>query len=258
MAANGVEPRQGRETRLLVLVVGVSISVLMLLARFRFPAADLKVAAPAPSPLAGLANQAAFDDMAKAMNQLLSRVSTRVWIVEMKRAASGKASASPEPTELAPAVMVRQGLALLPLIPDHTPVSILDAGAPQEPLQIVATDASRGIALIRVPASSDAKVETVDGFEGFSFVGLVEPTRAGLTVYPLFIGRLNTLMDGRWPGVLLSMPGGPPPRPGGLAFSIDGRFVGLVVSTGEGPALVPASVVDATVSVMMPSGAAGP
>src|SRR5690349_17588233 len=131
--ANGVEPRQGRETRLLILVVGVSISVLMLLARFRFPAADLKVAAPAPSPLAGLANQAAFDDMAKTMSQLLSRVSTRVWIVEMKRTAAAKAtSATPEPTELAPAVMVRQGLALLPLTPDHTPVSILDSPSPIE------------------------------------------------------------------------------------------------------------------------------
>src|SRR5262245_10784051 len=98
MAVNGVEPRQGRETRLLVLVVVVSISVLMLLARFRFPAADLKVAAPAPRPLAGLANQAAFDDMAKAMNQLLSRVSTRVWIVEMKRTVTPKTT-TPAPAE---------------------------------------------------------------------------------------------------------------------------------------------------------------
>src|SRR6185503_13668043 len=84
MASNGTQERQGRETRLLVLVVVVSIAVLLLLARLRFPAAELVATAPPPGPLAGLAKQAAFDDLAQTMSALVGRVSQRVLIVELE------------------------------------------------------------------------------------------------------------------------------------------------------------------------------
>jgi hypothetical protein len=266
MASNDVQERWGRETRLLVLIVVVSLAVLLILARFRFPSANLDVAPPAPSPLANLAGRAAFQDLADTMVTLFGRVSPRVAVVRLETTlevpAPAARGARPEPpaqpvyVAFAAALRVRPDLAVVHVPSGMHVASLLGSAAPAE---VVAADAARELALVRIPLADDLRSDTAtEGFSGFAYVGVVGATASGPGIEPLFVGRTGVVPDPRWPAglIALSQTG---PADGSLLFAIDGRLVGLVVRGPEGtPAVVPSSVIEVVVGEMAPMPAATP
>jgi hypothetical protein len=279
MADRPTEDRSRRDTRLLVLVVVVSIAVLLVLARLRVPAVDLSVVTPSPAPLAGLAARATFDEMANTMADLLARVSPVVLVVRLEpvppppapgaggSSAAGRrspaATAGPATsatpvataTRLMPALRVRNELALV-----HVPRGmrlVSEAPGPGGTPEVVATDEARELALIHVPAATglgDGLAGSVAGFNGLSFVAVIEATAAGPTVQPVFIGRADLVTDGRWPQPLLSAGVGPMVRPGDLIFAIDSRLIGMVMPGADGPVIVSPQTLDTIVTEMVPKG----
>jgi len=72
----------------------------------------------------------------------------------------------------------------------------------------------------------------------------------------MFIGRIDPQSDPRWTGDLL-VPGGSATLPvGSFVFLLDGRFVGLVVSVPNGPpAIAPAALLTVSFELAGGSGA---
>jgi hypothetical protein len=214
-------PNRHRETRLLVLVVVLSIAVLLVLARYRFPSADLAVAPAPPSPLAGLAGRVAFEGLAQTMTSVLGRIAARVLVVEF---AASEAAALPgeqpppatlfgrpdtpvpavsdvrgpaSPAGLGIALRVRPDLVLLHVPPGLDPVALPGSSTP---IEVVAADPQRELALVRVAPVIDIREEPgVDMFTGLDYVGVVEAMQAGPTIQPHFVGRVGRLVDERWP-----------------------------------------------------------
>jgi hypothetical protein len=274
MSPNGFQEHWGRETRLLLLVVVVSIAVLLVLARFRFPAASLNIAVPPPSPLSDLAGRADFADLAEAMSTLLTRVSPRIAIVRLDpvidpAAARGSARRStprggvaaatpvPEPVPvLAPALRVRPTLALV-----HLPAGLYPASfsGSTEPIEVVAADTDKSVALIRIAPAAEPRPEPLTGtFVGFEYVGEIEATSHGPTVEPVFIGRADPVGDDRWSATLYAVGEAPGLSAGTFVFSVNGRLIGLVTRDERGALLVPAAVLDAVVNAHAPAGAVAP
>jgi len=268
MSTEGFQERRGRETRLLVLVVGVSIAVLLLLAQFRFPEADLSTTPPTSSPLAGLAGRASFDDLALTMNALLGRVSPQLAIVELGAtgeggsgtASGGEATAAepadvpvdtewPARTRLVVALRVAPDVALVHVPAGWEPLRY--AGA-EVPVEVVAADPARRLSLLRTTTLSEFRSEpSTDVFMGLAYVGAFDATTSGPTVEPVFVGRVGTRTSERWPAALYTLGSGTTLQAGTFLFSFDGRLVGLVVRGPEGPAIVPASVLDAVVDELL-------
>lgn len=253
MATDGVQAHRGRETRLLVLVVVVSIAVLLVLARFRFPAATLAVSTPPPSPLAGLSGRAAFDDLADAMNTLLGRVSGRVTVVELgseprRRAGrpAGTAGTASEDAQRALALRIGPDLAVVHVPAGLHPLSFLGETSP---IEIVAADSKRELALVRVPMSPEAGSEpAADAFTGFSYVGAIESTAGGPTIQPLFVGPINAVSDPRWPSPLTALSETSAASAGSFLFNVDGRLVGMLIRDRSGVSIVPASVLETAIA----------
>lgn len=246
MATEAVQPHRGRETRLLVLVVVVSIAVLLVLARFRFPAANLTVATPPPSPLAGLSGRAAFDDLADAMSTLLGRVSGRVAVVELgsesPRQAGRPSGAAAETGRRAVALRVGPDVAVVHVPAGLRPVSFLGES---NPIEVVAADSKRELALVRVPLSPNAGSEpAAAAFAGFAYVGAIESTAAGPTIQPLFVGPINAVSDPRWPSPLTALSETGVASSGSFLFNVAGRLIGMVIRDAAGVSIVPTSVLD--------------
>jgi len=258
MASNGSQERQGRETRLLMLVVVVSIAVLLLLARLRFPAAELVATVPPPGPLAGLAKQAAFDDLAQTMSALLARVSQRLVIVELAETRP-PSRGQPEPPSPVAAILVRPDIALAYVPTGLRPSGIVSAGTAGEAVDVIVADPQRDLALLRVTPPADVRAEpAVENFTGFSYVGVVDATKGGLTIQPVFVGRVGPRLIDAWPGGLFTIDHGLNVPIGSFVFSIDSRLVGLVIRDKGAAALVPASVLETVVTGLVPGGSIGP
>lgn len=236
MTTNGQDERSGRETRLLVLVIVVAVAVLFVLARLRFPASDLSAVTPAPGPLERLAARATFDDLSSAIADLVDRLGPSVVIVRVESAATpvrtppaaGEPAAPPPPpaSRLVAAVRIAPDLAMV-----HVPAGMHVSAVlpPAAAAEVVATDAARQLALLRV-AESDSSGGTplafVD-FTGFTYVAAVEAAAGGLTARPVFVGRVDALSDDRWTAPPLVVGGAPELPVGALVFALDGRFIGL-------------------------------
>jgi len=273
MAANGFQERWGRETRLLVLVVVVSLAVLLLLARFRFPASTLSVSAPTPSPLAGLAGRADFEDLAGTVKALRARLAPKLVVVqyEVREPAAGRgptrgagsrsgAPAVPQEPAVPPSLLVgwrvRPDLALVHVPSGLYPASVLGLSGPAE---VVAANPQQAIALVRISSVSDFRPDpSLDPFEGFDYVGQVEGTAYGPTLQPVFVGRVDPVVDAEWPSALLAIGQAPQLSNGAFVFSIAGRFIGMIVRDARGAMLVPASVLEAAVNELAPGGATAP
>jgi len=265
MTTNGFEERPGRETRLLVLVVLVALSVLLVLARFRFPGSDLSAVAPLPGPLERLASRSMFEEMGATLAAMVQRVSPSIVVVPFDAAIDSKAAEPRTPgaaampaapaarAGLAAAIRVRPGLAVVAL-----PAGMRVAPSPDGPLEVVATDAVRGLTLIRVPPTDDVRgslPDLVDGFAGFSYVAAVEAVPGGPSARPVFVGRIESVKDDRWFAPPIVLGGVTEIRPGALVFALDGRFIGLAIGQGDECLLVLPSAIDAVVADL--SGGAG-
>jgi hypothetical protein len=248
------ETRVSRDTRLLILVIAVAIVVLFVLALLRFPKAEVRLSTVTPAGLDRLAAQSNYDDLASAVQTTLQSVEPSLVVVDVDGVPDG--SKQPEQRR-ALAIRLRDGLAIGPL-----PVNfkIADPSGPLDGPQVKVIQPARGlmIAALTTESAPARTASVVRDFPGYAYVAVVELAKGGPTATPMFIGRVDAQNDPRWGSDLL-VPGGSATLPvGSFVFLLDGRFVGLVVKMPEGPpAIAPAALVSASLDLMGGSGAEG-
>jgi hypothetical protein len=236
------ETRVSRDTRLLILVIAVAVVVLFVLAQFRFPQAEVRLSTVTPTGLDRLAAQSNYDDLASAVQTTLQGVEPSLVVLDVNGVPDG--SKQPEQRR-ALAIRLRDGLAVGPM-PANFKIAE-PSGLPDHP-QIKLIQPARGL-MVAVLTTENAPVRSasvVDVFSGYAYVAVVELAKGGPTATPMFIGRVDAQGDDRWPGELL-VPGGSATLPvGSFVFLLDGRFVGLVVHVPNGPpAIAPAALLTA-------------
>lgn len=248
------EPRVSRDTRLLILVIAVAVVVLFVLAQFRFPKAEVGLSTVTPAGLERLAAQSNYDDLASAVQTTLQGVEPSLVVLDLDGTPDG--SKQPE-RRRALAIRLRDGLAI-----GSMPASfkIAEPSGPADGPQIRLIQPARGL-IIATLTTENAPARTaslVSEFPGYAYVAVVELAKGGPTATPMFIGRVDAQNDPRWGGELM-VPGGSATLPvGSFVFLLDGRFVGLVVKMPEGPpAIAPATLVLAALDLMGGSGAEG-
>jgi S1-C subfamily serine protease len=245
-----------RESRLLAATIGVSLVVLLVLSRFRFPDASTDARdGAAAQPLARLAARAAFDDLSLAVRELTSRVNGSLLAVRTSGQAGAAAATALSPTSrdsrLLPALRVRDDAAVV-LVPEGTVVEGV-IGVPG-PVTILARDAVRGFALVRVPPQTAPMLSIREGQQPLpapGYLAVAEATGAGTSVRPVFVGRSDGVGDPRWDTPLLTLGRGAAADIGAPVFTLDGRFAGMVTATDGEPALIPADVVLASVDQLL-------
>jgi S1-C subfamily serine protease len=219
-----------RETRLLLVTIAVSIATLLLLARFRFPDEQTVRSEPTPAPLERLAARATFDELASIMADLERRIAPAITILAV-RADTPAASYVPAPRlsdDRAVALVGRD---------EH--VFTVDTEAPPT---ILNRDPTRNLVVVQVPpaAESALTVPTSMPRQGPRYVAVVEATRQGPTVRPVYIGRTDILQDPRGSGPLLSVGAAQQALSRGAAiFSLDGAFIGLAAEVAGGIGIIP-------------------
>ena len=70
------------------------------------------------------------------------------------------------------------------------------------PPQVIRVDDARQVTLVRAPSVlevTSALAQPIDGFPGFSYVGVVEAAIGGITAKPVFLGRADVSREQRWP-----------------------------------------------------------
>ena len=251
MPTRSVPESQGRETRILLLIVAISIALLLLLARLRYPAADLPVIAPTQAPLVGTSGPRGFEDLSQRLSSLLATVSPRVLVVEVE-------PATPPPRrplqEVEPqpgiAVHVKPDIAVMHVPRGFRPRSAVGAG-----VEVLATDDNREVAVLRVSPNLDAFSDrSVEPFAGMSFVGVVFATRGGPTVQPGYVGRVSPVSDTYWAGGLLDLGPIPTPPDGAALFSTEGQFLGFTSVRQGTVVLTPAQALQDLVALRVPGG----
>jgi hypothetical protein len=257
--------RSGRDTRLLLLVILIALAVLFALARFRFPAANNQTPFVTTGPLERLAAQASYDDLAAAVSAVVQRTAPVVVpvLIEADADATATSPAAPGagqasgPSRIRRAIGLRIGadLAVVYVPADHHVVFTAgDAG----PVEIHRADASRQIAFVRLSVERGVGTTpaAMTGFTGFAYAAAIEAGLGGSSGKPVFIGRVDPIVDERWgSGVLV--PGGTSDiPPGALVFTLDGRFIGLAIGHADaGVRLVPFALLEAATMVI---GGGGP
>jgi len=233
-----VPESQGRETRILLLIVAVSIALLLLLAQLRYPAADLPVIAPTQAPVIALPAPRGFEDLNERLAALLTQISSRVLAVEIEPVPgpAGRRRAEEPAVSMATAVRVRPDIAVVRSPRGTRPRADAAAG-----IEVLAADEVRELAVLRVAPNLDAPFEqSAEPFEGMSYVGVVFATRNGPTLQPAYVGHVGHQTDERWSTTLMDL--GPMPAwPAGTPmFSLEGRFLGFVIGGSESNLLLPA------------------
>lgn len=247
-----------RETRLLAATIAVSLVVLLVLSRFRFPETSPESRDGASAqPLARLAARAAFDDLSLAVRELSSRVNASLLVVRVTVPTSGTPEArlaTPDGTRLLPALRVRDDVAVALIGEGAVVESVI--GVPS-PVNVLARDPVRGIALVRVPPAQAPVLSIREGqlpLNAPGYLAVAEASAAGTSLRPVFVGRSDGLGDPRWDTPLLTMGRSAAADLGAPVFTLDGRLAGLLTSTDGEPALVPAAVVLATVDQLLLAG----
>jgi PDZ domain len=248
MAAPGT-PSFSRETRLLLLTIAVSVGALLLLARYRFPD---EPPTPPPQPLERLAARATFDELAASVERLDRIVAPLLVVLKTSalkapaprtlRALLDPSDPAGGPLSFVPALRVRRSAAMALLRPDQSVQGVLGDEA-AVPL-VLAHDAVRGLALVRVPdapANSAWQWQALDPVTVPRYVVAVEASRGGSTLRPVFFGRADRFEGSRWRVPLLVLGHASASAPGSFVFSLDGQLVGLAVREAGVVALVPAA-----------------
>jgi S1-C subfamily serine protease len=216
------QQRSGRETRLLLVTIIVSAAVLLLLAQFRFPdEVGPQPVEPAPAPLERLAARGAYDELASAMADLERRIAPRVVVFRVQPARSSGEFV------VAPRVTADRAVALLG--PDET----LAAAGEAQPA-ILGREFINHITVLGVSPAEDAIASPRAGQprQGPRYVVAVEGTPQGLSLRPVYVGRVGTLQESAGASfVALSGLQSPLAR-GTAVFTLEGAFLGLVTETG--------------------------
>jgi S1-C subfamily serine protease len=240
-------PRNGRETRLLLVTIAVSVGVLLLLARFRFPEAPaVQPVESAPAPLERLAAQAAYDELASIMADLERRLTPRITIVRTQMAGGGISAT------VAPRLLPDRAVAVVDA--DTTIIGAV-AGGDHE---IIARDRARNLAVLRVPAVDGSAVTARSGPPRFGprYVAVIEATPIGPAVRPVYVGRVETFQDPQTGVTLLSLAAAERALPRGTAvFTLDGLFIGLVRDGGDTAVVLPGEALTTVAQSAQPSSA---
>ncbi len=240
-----------RDTRLLILVIAVAVVVLFVLAQIRFPKAEVSLSTVSPSGLERLVAQSNYNDLASAVQTTLQGVEPSLVVLGVDGVPDGSKQAEQRRVL---AIRLRDGLAIGPLPANF---KIADPSGPVDGPLIKVTQPARGLMMaeLTTEATPARAASVVRDFAGYAYVAVVELAKGGPTATPMFIGRVDAQSDARWTDDLL-VPGGSATLPvGSFVFLLDGRFVGLVVNVPNGPpAIVPAALL--TVS-FEPAGGAG-
>jgi hypothetical protein len=236
-----------RETRLLLVTILVSVGVLAVLAQFRFP--DAQRLEPPAQPLERLAARATYDELAGIIERLDRRIAPSLVVLRV----GGRTTPAPrslrdllsEPADAAapsgfvPSLRVRQDVAVALLEPGTTVQGVL--GDSQAVPLVLAGDPVRRLALVRVPPAADAswQWQSVASVETPRYVAVVEGTRGGSTLRPIFLGKADRFEEPRWETPLVVLGHEAMAREGAFVFSLEGGLIGLTVSEGGVLAVVP-------------------
>ena len=213
------------------MTIGVSIGMLLLLARFRFPEEATRGSVePAAAPLERLAARATFDELASSMADLERRLVNRVDVLRIQ----------PERTP--------GGFVPAPRLTHDRVVVLLGAGeevvagtSPETPA-VMGRDGARELAVVASPSRPDdvVTVRAAPPRSGPRYLAVVEATRQGPAVRPVYVGRIELIQDPRLNTPLLSVVALQQTVPRGAAvFALDGQFIGLASDSGGGVTIVP-------------------
>jgi hypothetical protein len=215
---------------------------MVLLAQFRFPDDGRPTPPPVVSPpLERLAARATYEELARTMAGVDRLVTPSTLVLEIQRDATVRDG---DMARAAPALRIREDMVLVALQPGEEIVGVLGTSGP--PPALVGRDDVVGLAAVRVPAAQSPTLAVASFPEAGTparYVALVEASRSGPSVRPLFLGRLDPVTDVRWERPLMALGGMLTAQPGSFVFTLDAELVGLVVADGGLPALVPASLV---------------
>lgn len=237
-----------RDTRLLVTTLVVSAGMLLILAAFRFPdkaAAPEAPAAPA-APLERLAARATYVELARILAGLERQVAPGIVALRARTEQAGVAA--PGRDGDVPAVRVGTERAVALVGADR---SLDHFTSSPEVEGIVALDAPRGVALVKVFADSTPPAETAapEALPAPGYAASVEVGPHGLGIRPFYYGRVDREPDARWGQTVLRFSAVQQTPPAGSAiFLLDGRFVGLGSSDGRGFVVIPANVLHGAVA----------
>jgi hypothetical protein len=246
VAQRSVPESQGRETRILLLIVVVSIALLLVLARLRYPAADLPVIAPTQAPLT-LNIPQGFDDLSRRLSALHATVSTRLLLLHTDTAPAPAARRGGVPPRPAPAVA--QPALAVRIRPDLAVMYVPRGQQPRVPAgmgaELVFRDETREMAVLRVPPNLEAIEDQVPGgFSGMTYVGVLMAARTSITLQPAFVGPVGTISDPRWPAGVLDWGPIAVGRAGAAVFTLDGRLLGVLAAANGSTVLVPTTALD--------------
>lgn len=256
-----------RETRLLVVTISVSAIVLVLLSQLRFPDRPPLVTA-SPAPLERLAARATYDELAAIVAGLEAKIAPSLVVLRMAPQTDTRSRQlsdvmGPAPVELAvrhvPALRLDETTAVAALDSPARLLGIVGPDGTTPPAEIVAADALRRVALVKVPTARSERPRDValTDLQTPTYVVVVEGTRAGLTFRPLFIGSSDRFADPRWPRPLLAVSTAALAAPGALVFTLQGQFLGWAVIEAGTLAIAGAHDIVQTASDLA-RGSAGP
>jgi serine protease Do len=231
-----------RETRLLIVTITVSALVLLLLTRMRFPEQPPIVAAPA-APLERLAARATYDELAGIVARVERQIAPNLVVLRLSRERRSAprtlgellaAGSADGPIHHVAALRIDRITAVGAVAANDRIVDMVGRPADAPPIELVAADPVRQIALVRVPPSdSDPAVHvTLNDLRTPTYVIVVEGTRGGLTFRPVFVGSSDRFSDPRWSRPLLAVSSVALTSPGALVFSLEGQFLGFGVVEG--------------------------
>jgi hypothetical protein len=227
----------------LLVTLAISAALLLVLARFRFPQPDQSPPASTAPPLERLAARATYDQLALTMADVERRIAPWMLVLDVQAATAG--SMPPEPaTRATPALRIREDMALVRLLPGERVVRV--RGQPQHSPTIVGRDDVLELAVVPVRAASLGTLSIAQqSLESAppGYAALVEASRSGPTLRPIFLSRSDPIADLRWQQPLVSLGGGLAAPAGSFVFTLEGTLLGLVTSEASLPALVPAALV---------------
>jgi hypothetical protein len=238
----------GRETRLLIVTLAVSAVLLIVLSRFRFPATPQapaeRIVAPA---LERLAARATYDELAGIIAGVDRLITPSMLVLEVTSATRGSQVAGEVLPRPVPALRIRDNLAVVALQPGER----VRSGRDGSEAEIVGRDDLRELAVVRVsPAAAHGLPIAPDPVPDAPprYAALLEASRAGTSVRPVFLTRSDPIEDLRWAQPLVALEGVVAVQPGAFVFTLQGELLGTVTVANGSPALVPASLVLAVVS----------
>jgi hypothetical protein len=240
-----VSPRSrlSRETRLLLIVIAVSAAVLVALSKFRFPERGAApVSGATPLPLERLAARATYDELATIIAELGKRVAPSVTVARVE--VDGQ-------QRFVPALRVRPDLLIAHVPPTSRVLALV--GNPS-PVDIAGYDEPRELVLLRVAPDPSSVVDLrAAGAAGSAprYVAVVEGTRGGPALRPVFLGRTDPVTDERYAQGLIVLGGVLQASPGSLIFGLDGSFVGLCIIDEGFAAGIPGPALDAAVEGLL-------